>query len=318
MELRKDYVLNRYVIVAPVRGSRPYDFSQKIFDDQSEKVCYFCPGNEQLASAEKGHIGEPWKIRWFDNKYPALEPTGKSVITTDNTFFTFSDAYGYHEVIVETNEHWKQLFDFSERDMKELLEVYKQRIEDLSAKEHIAYVHVFKNHGREAGTSIRHTHTQIMALNHIPHLIAEELAAVAAYERCPYCDILNIEKTSHRRCFENAGFVAFTPYASRFNYELWIFPKKHYLSITELDGYELFELADILKKALLKLRDVNVSYNLFIHNSPQPYIGSGKRGLHFHIEITPRIDLWGGFEHGSESYINRITPEDAARFYRGE
>jgi galactose-1-phosphate uridylyltransferase len=40
------------------------------------------------------------------------------------------------------------------------------------------------------------------------------------------------------------------------------------------------------------------------------------RTLHFHIEITPRIDTWGGVENGVETYINRVSPETAAKFYR--
>jgi UDPglucose--hexose-1-phosphate uridylyltransferase len=323
MELRKDYILDRYVIISEIRGLRP-DFLKKgahmdridsIADDKA--ACFFCPGHEYLAGKERGKMGDPWTIRWFDNKYPAVEPLGKQYIQTDNKFFTFSDGYGYHEVIVETNNHEMQLYDFNDSDMKNLLSVYKNRIEDLSSREHIKYVLVFKNHGPNAGTSIKHTHSQVIALNHVPKLIRDELSAVGNYSSCPYCEILNIEKASLRKCFENNSFVAFTPYASRFNYEIWVFPKKHYLSMAQLTEGELYELASMMRQILARLKVLDCSYNYFIHNTPKDLI-TAPRGLHFHIEITPRIDTWGGVENGVETYINRISPESAAKFYRGE
>jgi len=158
-----------------------------------------------------------------------------------------------------------------------------------------------------------------MALNHIPNFVMQKLEAVNKYPGCPYCEILGAETNSTRRCFENESFIAFAPFASRFNYELWIFPKKHYVSITELDDWEILGLAQILKKALLKLKSLNVSYNMFIHNSPQYFINNNNyKPLHFHIEICPRIGSFGGFEFGAEIVINTVSPETAARYYRGE
>jgi UDPglucose--hexose-1-phosphate uridylyltransferase len=320
MELRKDYILDRYVIISEIRGLRPNFFKKEfskdqLFDDKSS--CVFCPGHEYLAGREKGKIGDPWTIRWFDNKYPAVEPVGKQYIQTDNEYFTFSDAYGYHEVIVESNNHDKQLHDFDDVELRTLFSVYKNRILELSNKDHIKYVFVFKNYGPDAGTSIKHAHSQVIALNHIPKLIRDELFAVGSHVICPYCEIINIEKGSLRKCFENNSFAAFAPYASRFNYELWIFPKKHYASITQLNDSEMQDLATIMRQIFSKIKTLNCSYNYYIHDCPKDFINH-PRSLHFHIEITPRIDTLGAVENGAETYINRISPETAAKFYRGE
>ena len=315
MELRKDYILRRFVIVSELRGKRPFEFKESEVEDDASK-CVFCPGKENETPSEIGHVGEPWNIRWMENKFHALEPVGKCDIVTDNKYFTYSDAYGYHEVIIETNDHKKQLHDLKDFEIKDLLKVYKNRMEDLSAKPHIQYVLIFKNHGKNAGTSLKHSHTQVVAFNHIPADIADKLDAVKNYDACPYCEILNIEKGSDRRCFENNSFVAFAPYASRFNYEIWIFPKKHYTSISEFDDWEFLELAQIIKKIVARLKIMNASYNYFIHYTPK---NSGyDKGLHFHFEITPRIETWGGLEDGSGTYVNKISPEHAAQFYRGE
>ena len=55
----------------------------------SSSRCLFCPENADLTPIEIGHIGEPWRIRWFENKYPAEEPKGQFNLRTDNKYFTF-------------------------------------------------------------------------------------------------------------------------------------------------------------------------------------------------------------------------------------
>jgi UDPglucose--hexose-1-phosphate uridylyltransferase len=312
MELRKDYILDRWVFLASARKKRPREF-KKAEKKAEEKICYFCPGNEHLTPPEIGRIGKKkWKIRWFPNKFPAVEQKGNPIIKTDNTFFTFSDAYGKHEVIAETPDHKKQMWDLSKEHLKEILDVYKQRIIELSKLEHIKYVIVFKNHGREGGTSLVHTHTQIAAVNILPTAVEDEVKASKKYSKCPYCDIIKIEKDSHRRCFENNSIVAFAPYASRFNFEVWIFPKRHVKNITELNDKETADLAEVLKNVLIKLKKLNASYNFFLHYAPPG------EDLHFHIEVTPRFATWAGFELASDAIINSVLPEDVAKFYRGE
>lgn len=313
MELRKDYILDRFVLLASDRKSRPKEFKKQELSN-GDGICRFCPGNEDYTPQEIGRIERlgRWKIRWFPNKFPAVAEEGNPIIKTDNKYFTFSDAYGKHEVIVETPFHNKQLWDLSNDDLIQILELYKNRINKLSKLSNIKYVLLFKNHGREAGTSLIHSHTQVVSVNFMPVEIKNEIDAVKKYDKCPYCEIIEIEKNSFRRCFENQSMVAFTPYASRFNYEIWIFPKDHKKTFNEFNKEELIDFANILGKILEKLRELNASYNYFIHYSPD------EENLHFHMEITPRMAEWAGFELSSDAIINSVTPEDAAKFYRGE
>ena len=313
MELRKDYILDRYVIISTGRGKRPREFKQKEVKEK-KGICFFCPGNEKLTPPEIGRLGtkKKWRMRWFANKFAAVDLKGNPIIRTDNDYFTFASAYGYHEVIVETNDHKKQLADLTKSQIKDVLKIYANRIEELSKKENIHYVSVFKNHGKEGGTSLVHSHSQVIAYNKLPNLIKDKIKAVKRYDHCPYCDIINIEKDSLRRCFENKNFVAFTPYASRFHFEIWIFPIKHIKNITETDEKMLMDLAEILKKILKKLKYLNAPYNIELVYSPE------NENLHFHIEISPRLAIWAGFEILTNDTINSVSPEDAARFYRGK
>lgn len=309
-ELRKDYILDRWVIISSGRGKRPHQF--KKLETTEVKVDFFGPGNESLTPPEIGRIGtkSKWEMRWFNNKFVALKPEGQAEIRTDNTYFTFSGNYGHHEVLVETPSLDKQLADLKVSEIAQLFGVYQQRIKDLSKEPNIDYVCVFKNHGLKAGTSIVHTHSQIMALNNIPKDVRDEVEACKKFDRCPYCDIIKIESEGIRKCFENDDFIAFAPYASRFNYEIWIFPKEHIRTLGDVKSYE--SLADIMKKVLKKLKKIGADYNYYIHYAPNG------EDLHFHIEVAPRIATWAGFELGSGEIINSVPPEDAAAFYRGD
>ena len=309
-ELRKDYILDRWVIISTGRGKRPRQF--KKLEAEEVKVDFFAPGNEHMTPPEIGRTGTDlkWKIRWFENKFPALQAEGQCDIRTDNKYFTFSCNYGHHEVIVENPRLDKQLVDMNVKQISNLLKVYSKRINELSSMDSIKYVCVFKNHGRNGGTSILHTHSQVMALNHVPKEVRDKVEACKKYESCPYCEIIDVEKQGIRKCFENKEFVAFAPYASMYNYEVWIFPKKHIKTLDEVK--DLDSLAEIIKKILKKLKRISADYNYYLHYAPEG------EDLHFHIVVAPRIAIWAGFELCSGDVINSVSPEDAAKFYRGE
>ncbi len=309
-ELRKDYILDKWVYYAPGRRARPKELSAAF--SEKHKVDYFAPGNEKQTPTEIGRVPDSkggWKMRWFENKFPALMPEGNSSIIKDNAFFTHSFSYGYHEIIVETPDGEKQLQDFSVKDTAKLLEVYSKRILDLESKENIKYVLVFKNFGMKAGASIVHSHSQVMATSIIPPLVAAKITASNKFVDCPYCKIIEAEKNSPRFCFENDFAIAICPYASFYNYECWIFSKKH---LTCFEDFDFEKTAELLHKILSKLKEVNASYCFAIHYSPKD------ANLHCHIAVTPQIATWGGFERGGGFVINTVTPEDAAKFYQGQ
>jgi UDPglucose--hexose-1-phosphate uridylyltransferase len=315
MELRKDYVLDSWVYISTGRKKRKIEFKENISSGDDSKSCFFCSGNEKLTPPEKGRVEENgrWIIRWFNNKFPAVERKGDYKIKTADTFFTYSDAWGEHEVISETNDHKKQLWDMDASYIKKLLDVYRNRISELEKNEGISYVQIFKNHGPEAATSLIHSHTQVMALSKVPELVKRKIAGAKKFgEDCPYCSIADMEKSSDRRCFENNTFVAFCPYASMFNYEVMIMPKRHAERMEKLTDAEMYDFADIIRKVLGRLKSINASYNYYLHYSP------AEENLHLQFTVCPRIASWGGFELSSQMIINIVSPEEAAKFYRGE
>lgn len=317
-ELRKDYILDRWVIIAAKRGRRPHEFKQEEPADTSSKDCQFCPGSEHAHPPETDRVekGGKWIIRVFTNKFAAVEQEGDYNVRTDGRFFTSASAYGSHEIIVETPRHGERFCDLAPERIKMVLETHRRRMIELGRIEGVKYVSVFKNSGRDGGASIEHEHSQVIAYNKKPTVIMEQEDASLKYMRergaCPYCDVISIEKSSERRVAENSSFVCFTPYASRFAFEAWFFPKRHVCSLIELDDSEMLDLAHMLKHVLSRLHSLgSVSYNIMLHNS-------AGGNLHFHIVLAPRLAKWAGFEFGTGTVINTMPPEKAAEFYRGE
>ncbi len=64
IEIRKDYLLKRYVILATERAKRPNDFVQKNNNDSSPKeTCPFCPENEAMVPKVFDEIKEGGKYK---------------------------------------------------------------------------------------------------------------------------------------------------------------------------------------------------------------------------------------------------------------
>lgn len=311
IELRKDYILDRWSYIAMDRESRLKQFNEKK-EAQKDSSCFFCPGNERMTPPEKGRIGndDGWKIRWFPNKFPITTDNTSPNVDFSNKYFVKGGAFGYHEVIAESPDHTKQLWDLNEEDLVGLFRVYESRIRDLSTKENVKYVQLFKNSGAEAGTSLIHTHTQIVTTNILPRALYEKLSAVKNHVSCPYCDIIKTEEQGERHIFSNNDFVAFTPFAPRFNHEAWIFPKAHLRSLSDMTDQMYKNLAKTFVKILTKLRSARSPYNFYLHYSPKD------EDLHFHFEITPRLNKWAGFELATDSFVITVSPENAAQFYK--
>ena len=310
MELRKDYILDRWVILSEARKKRPRDFKEKE-DMKSSSNCPFCPGSETLTPPEKGRIGVPWQARWFDNLFAFASQKGSDQIQTHNKYYTFGNPYGKHEIIVDNPDHSKQIWDLNENELFILFQAYKNRLEELGKDS--KWVALFKNHGKEGGASLIHSHSQIVSMNFIPPQIRQEIEASAhASKGCKYCEIINSEKNSDRRVKETQNFATFTPYASRFNYEVWIFPKAHIKTLNEMDDNLTRELISHFKNCFVTLKKLDLPFNFFFHYAPKG------EDLHFHIELTPRNAIWAGFEFTTSVIINSVMPEMAAKVYRGE
>ena len=120
-----------------------------------------------------------------------------------------------------------------------------------------------------------HPHSQLIAMPVTPIVLKEKLAAARAYylekDRSLFGDILQAErKFGDRVVFENDGFTAFCPFASRFPFETCIMPRKQAADFQNSRDDALVLLAEAVQRVLLAYHSAlnQPSYNLILHNAP--------------------------------------------------
>lgn len=337
-ELRKDPIVKRWVIIAKERSKRPSDYKNRNGDHPDlpdGNACPFCPGNESMTPPEITSYHSPavsdnekrWWVRVVPNRFPALmieeDPYREGIGIYDKM-----GGVGAHEVIIETPEHELHMGDMTKEQLYEVLWCYRERCLDLKKDKRFRYVLIFKNFGVSAGASLAHPHSQLIATPIVPMMVENELEGALHHyrekERCIFCDILKQEEDSgsQRVVVQNDSFMVISPFASRFPFESWLFPKFHSARYEKLKEDHLRSLAEILKDILhrMEINLHNPSFNFMLHTAPCRE--DRKSGFpyddyfHWHIEIIPRLVTPAGFEWGSGFYINPTSPEDAARYLR--
>ncbi len=337
-ELRKDYLLDRWVVIATERSRRPTDFAKPRPQTAQTAGCPMCVGNENMTppalmlyqkDGDKitrsqdpltGERSKDWLVRVIPNLYPAFsppkQPEDAKQITKNKYLWS---AVGHHEVLVESPNHEEDPAEAELPQLELVINAYIDRLKELSAKPYVKYVSIFRNHGLEAGASLSHAHSQVIATPMVPTIIREEQkAARTFYEengKCIFCDIIEGEVKGPRLISEDHDFVVLAPYASVNPMEFWILPKKHAPNILDLTAPEVSAFAKNLKSSLKALKTLvnNPPYNYGIHLALNP---ESQDSYHWHLEVYPKLATWAGFEKSTGVYINTVTPETAAETLR--
>jgi UDPglucose--hexose-1-phosphate uridylyltransferase len=317
------------VLFAPNRSSRPEDFKHTPATPlpseipSHDRTCPFCPGKEEMnVEVFAQSKGRNWKVRVILNKFEALGHSGGRARTD---FYTVREGIGDHEVII-TRPH-NILTAFLPDDLMDLnLQVYQSRMIALSNHPEVEYVHILQNHGHAGGSSIMHPHSQVFATPFVPEHLHDEVTQSYNFFRtsgaCIYCETILKELSDKERIvLEDKDFLVFAPFAARVPYALRIIPKRHQASFTDMTAAERRSLAKVLKISLQKLyyKLNNPAYNYYIHTLPVSHslmTRYDERSYHWHLEILPRLNIWGGFELGSDVYVNTVLPEMAADILR--
>lgn len=340
-EWRRDPIQKCWVIIASERADRPDEYTPyqpEGTSGRSLQECPFCEGNEDKTPPEVFAVrpsgspdnGPGWQVRVIPNKYPALAGRGDLDRKKDG-FYERMNGIGAHEVIIETPIHHEKMTEMTNRHLSLVLQAYRQRLMDLREDPRLKYILLFKNHGPQAGASLAHPHTQIIATPIVPRIVRYELQSSREYfhrkERCLFCDMIEEELTVPVRIVHlDDHFVTMAPFASRFPYELFLVPRRHQAHFTDMQEAMLPRLATHLQSVLRCIREVlqDPPFNLVLHTAPNimslPSHESNWETLamdyHWHMEIIPRLTRVAGFEWGTGYYINTVAPEDAARCLR--
>ncbi len=326
-ELRKDPIIDRWVIISTERGRRSPEFLSEETKTRGG-FCALCEGNEDRTLPEIFSIRENssppnstgWIVRVVPNKFPALKGDG-DLNREGEGLYDKMNGVGAHEVVIETPKHDETLSTLPNDKVMKVLTTYRERIVDLAQDRRAKYVLIFKNHGAAAGASLEHSHSQIITLPVVPKRVNEEIDGAKVYHeyknRCVFCDIIRQETEYKARIIgENNGAIALAPFASRLPFETWVLPKDHSAYFHRTQSAQFEDLASLLSDVLRKIDSAlpGSPYNFMLHTNPSDE--TDEAFYHWHIEIIPKLKKVAGFEWGTGFYINPTPPEEAAKCLR--
>ncbi|MDH3608276.1 MAG: DUF4931 domain-containing protein [Gammaproteobacteria bacterium] len=334
------------VLVSTARGLRPRKDEKPLATSTESKVdkCPFCKGNEDKTPPTliSWPSEDEWQIRIVENLFPVLSDRQIS----QNLSFGLQhviDGYGRHEVVIDHDNHSIHVDHMSQEHLHALFKIYRDRMQVLyDSDARIKYVLVFKNFGPAAGASIAHTHSQIVAMPVVPENVANELEhAHAHYEKYNQNifshlvdEALTFEATIYDResgevrrkidvgqyvIEKTKRFIAIKPFASRFEWEVQIFPLFSQADYLECSDDDLEDFALLVKRTMRRLNKVigGAQYNYFLHSIPHgDEFKKHKDSYIWHLEICPRTSIPTGFELGSGLFVSTVSPEDAAKQLR--
>ncbi|MHB1042589.1 MAG: galactose-1-phosphate uridylyltransferase [Eubacteriales bacterium] len=326
-EWRKDPIVDRWVIFATERSKRPFDFKE-IVEEKKAQECPLCEGNEKKTPPEIVSYREPgskrdepgWWVRVVPNKFPALRIEEKPDFCQSGIFQAMSGV-GAHEVIVETTNHEPGLDTQPLKQVEEVIWIWRDRSLDLRKDSRLKYIQIFKNTGSDAGASLEHAHSQLVATPLVPVDVREEIEKVKEHAvqtgKCLFCEMIGQEIACRERVVIDSGnFISISPFAPRFPFETWIVPKEHQHDFAQIREEQVKDLARVMRSTMRKLTLMikNIPYNMVLHTSPVNI--PEERHYHWHLEILPRLTTMAGFELGTGYYINPTPPEMAAHSMR--
>jgi len=131
-DMRKDYVLEREVIVHPTTKK-----------NTNTKKCPYCPGNESMTNPSllslverdgmlqrlqdsEDFFVDDWSVRVFESKEPTVSiPTKNSY--SDRPLYS-EPAYGYHYIVVVSPKHKDTIATISTEQLSNVLVVVQDRL----------------------------------------------------------------------------------------------------------------------------------------------------------------------------------------------
>lgn len=301
------------MLVAAERSLRPLEYRLESPSVDRGEACPFCP--EATDATPTPRIGYPddrrWLARVVPNRYPAV-----------------GQSQGRHLVFIESPRHVVCWSELTSDERRQALLAYQDQFRQC-LDSGLSYGQIFKNCGPDAGASIEHCHSQLLASGRVPARVAAEVRGAEQYRNehgeCFFCQIAGQRQQT---VAGTEDLVAVCPEFSRFPYETWILPRRHQSRFEQMSSRAgetgqpdmLDQLGHLLARVVRALREVipEVAYNWLLHTSPG---SSGSNGCaeayHWHIELFPRLARLAGYELATGHYINVVDPRDAARELSG-
>ena len=244
--------------------------------------CPFCVGGLEAP--------EPYTVRSFPNRWPALEES-------------------YCEVVLYSPVHDESLATLSLQNMSELIQLWADRTTALRALPHGEHVVIFENCGAEIGATISHPHGQIYAFDHVPERPARHLRSAWQPEENP----------GDRLVLEMNGWKVWAEYASVHPVSLRVAPVERIADLPSLNDAQCDALSLVLQRSFSALRHIFDSpppYMMWWNQSPRTSGDWPAAWLNMEIVSpwrhtgVPRYIA--GVEVATGEYFNPVDPADVA------
>ncbi len=314
-QLRWDPTLREWVAYATHRQDRTFL--------PPAEYCPLCPTEQGGFPTEVPR--ESYDIVVFENKFPSYVPDAPEPDEPGTALTPTAPGRGVAEVVVYSDEHEETLAGLPERRIRNLVEVWADRYDELGGLGYVDYVFIFENKGEAIGVTLHHPHGQIYGYPFVPPRPKKELEAAHAHRRehgaCLHCALLAEEHADGRRILHKGEhFTAFVPFYAHYPYEAHVYARRCAPSIAQLDEDERRDLAHTLKRLLTgydALWGFSLPYMMVMHQAPTD--GEDHEGVaHFHVEFYPpnrtaeKLKYLAGSETGAGAFIVDALPEDTA------
>ncbi len=187
-------------------------------------------------------------------------------------------------MVIHGSAHVRSVGDLADPSLDLIAEAWQRRARDIGG-----CCFPILNEGREAGSSLPHSHSQLAWLPASPVLAAER----GLPEVVPV--------------LERDGVVAGCPVAGRVPYEALIAPAAPEGDALRSDllAPALRLLAELVRRLQRCERTSLVPLNAWLHDGPS-----------WHLELLPRTTQLAALELGAGVYVNPLAPEAAAERLR--
>ncbi len=326
-EFRYDKTSGDWVVVASGRAKRPETFKKEENVKKTDpENCPFCKDEAYKYTTHvvvDGEVKDPdkdlpkeWSVAVIPNKFPAFIPK-EDLEREENGPYVRMNAVGFHEVVI-TKGHDRSIGQMSTEEVEDIFKTYRSRFLDLKDKKNVNYISIFHNHGKRAGASIDHPHSQLATTPLVDVDVKNALEKAESYmkekDSCLYCDLQEWEIERNKRVvYQNEEFLVICPYASKTAFQTIVTPKKHMSHFEQITDRQMKLLADAFREGTSRLFKGlnNPPYNYYLHTAPCD--GKDYKYYHWHWTIMPRTSAFAGFEFGAGMEISTIKPEVAAK-----
>lgn len=309
-EVRRDPLLGDSVAIASHRQGRTYH--------PPADECPLCPTQGDRLSEIPD---SSYDVVVFENRFPSL--AGDS---------------GRCEVVCFTSDHDASFAGLTEEQARLVLDAWTDRTAELSHLPAVEQVFCFENRGAEIGVTLGHPHGQIYAYPFTTPRTALMLRSLAAHKEASdgenlFDSIVAGELAEGSRIvLESEHWVAFTPYAAHWPYEVHLYPRRRVPDLLGLDEDTRTEFPTVYLELLKRFDRIfgagepPTPYIAAWHQAPfgalAEFEGVVRDDFALHLELftirrtSGKLKFLAGSESGMNVFINDVPPETAAQRLR--